>query len=282
MSIDVGGSGNIAVSEPLLNLLHRHTLLEQQARAAVTKIMEADLPQAMAFQKLCKCPGHIIRQNEVSHLIHEQISFKFPIVAVAAELLVSGLLRFKLPQAIGESGDKRQRAQTGFCFGTVGLHQDALPVNADVRHDMADGQRTGFKIHRFPPQAQHFPSAQPIKGRELNDEFQLMSARRLKQLLQLLSRVIGRQIFLRLGTFHLVHRIARNQIQLNRIFQRLVQICMEAQNACGFERFQLVQVKTLDMTRPKLSQRDFGRLKVRNDVILHIEAIGGPCGFLHR
>ena len=41
MSIDVGGSGNIAVSEPLLNLLHRHTLLEQQARAAVTKLVEA-------------------------------------------------------------------------------------------------------------------------------------------------------------------------------------------------------------------------------------------------
>ena len=45
MSIDVGGSGNIAVSEPLLNLLHRHTLLEQQARAAVPLRYNYDKPE---------------------------------------------------------------------------------------------------------------------------------------------------------------------------------------------------------------------------------------------
>lgn len=92
MGIDVGGSGDIAVSEPLLNLLHRHPLLEQQAHAAVTKSMETDFPQAVAFQKLCKRSGHVIRQNEVPHLIRKQVPLIFPIVAVAAELLISGLL----------------------------------------------------------------------------------------------------------------------------------------------------------------------------------------------
>ena len=45
MSIDVGGSGNITVSEPLLNLLHRHPLLEQQARAAVPLRYNYDKPE---------------------------------------------------------------------------------------------------------------------------------------------------------------------------------------------------------------------------------------------
>ena len=41
MGVDVGRGGDIAVSQPFLYLLHGHTLLQQQAGAGVTKLVEA-------------------------------------------------------------------------------------------------------------------------------------------------------------------------------------------------------------------------------------------------
>lgn len=41
VGVDVGRGGDIAVAQPFLNLLHGHALLEQQAGAGVTKLVEA-------------------------------------------------------------------------------------------------------------------------------------------------------------------------------------------------------------------------------------------------
>ena len=40
MGVDVGRGGNIAVAQPFLDLLHGHALLEQQAGAAVPRIVK--------------------------------------------------------------------------------------------------------------------------------------------------------------------------------------------------------------------------------------------------
>lgn len=42
VGVDVRRGGNIAVAQPFLDLLHRHPLLEQQAGAAVPKLVEAE------------------------------------------------------------------------------------------------------------------------------------------------------------------------------------------------------------------------------------------------
>lgn len=41
MGVDVGGSGKIAVSQPLLNLLERHAVGKEQTGATVAQIVEA-------------------------------------------------------------------------------------------------------------------------------------------------------------------------------------------------------------------------------------------------
>ena len=51
MRVDVGGRGNVAMPQPLLNIFQADTVRIQQARAAVAKIVETDLSQSMLFQK---------------------------------------------------------------------------------------------------------------------------------------------------------------------------------------------------------------------------------------
>ena len=41
MGIDIRRGGDIAVAQPLLDLLHGHALLQQQTGAGVTKLVEA-------------------------------------------------------------------------------------------------------------------------------------------------------------------------------------------------------------------------------------------------
>ena len=123
----------------------------------------------------------------------------------------------------------------------------ALQVGAG--HDVADGQGTGLKVHGVPPQAQHLAPAQPVEGCELDDDFQPMTTGGFKQLFHLLGGVVGGQVLLRLGPFYLVHRVAGDQIQLHGVFQRLVQVGVQPQYAGGFQRFQLVEVETLDVPR---------------------------------
>ena len=45
MRVNVGCGGNIAVSQPLLNLLHRYTLFQQQAGAGVPLRYNYDKPE---------------------------------------------------------------------------------------------------------------------------------------------------------------------------------------------------------------------------------------------
>ena len=60
MGVDVGRGGDVAVAQPFLDLLHGHTLLQQQAGAGVAQIMEANLPQAVVGQQLGEAVGHCI------------------------------------------------------------------------------------------------------------------------------------------------------------------------------------------------------------------------------
>ena len=243
--------------------------------------MEADLPQAVIGQQLGKAVGHCVGQDEIAHLVHEQIALVLLVVAVAAELLVVGLLLFQRPQPLGKAGHQRQGAQAGLGLGPVGLHQDVFALQVGAGHDVADGQGTGLKVHRVPPQAQHLAPAQPVEGCELDDQFQPVPPGGFEELLHLLGGVVGGQVLLGLGALHLVHRVAGDQIQLHGVFQCLVQVGVLPQYAGGFQRFQLVEIETLDMPRLQPAQRDAGRLEVGDDVVLYIEVVGGPGGFLH-
>ena len=61
------------------------------------------MAQTMCFQELTKILGNCIGKNEVAHLIYEQISFVFFVIAVSAEPLVVFLLLLQLLQPLSET-----------------------------------------------------------------------------------------------------------------------------------------------------------------------------------
>lgn len=82
------------MAQPLLNLLHRHTLFQQQAGAGVAQVVESDPAQTVLFQQLWKACRHGIRLDQISHCIHKYIAKVFLVIAVAADFLVVFLLLF--------------------------------------------------------------------------------------------------------------------------------------------------------------------------------------------
>lgn len=138
MRVDIRRGRNITVAQPLLNLLHRHALFQQQAGAGMAQIVKANPAQTILFQQLRKACRYGIRLEQISHCIHKYIAKVFLIIAVAADFLVVFLLLFDGFQALGNRVYQRQGAQTRFCFGSVSFYQNLLAINAGAGHDMAD------------------------------------------------------------------------------------------------------------------------------------------------
>ena len=282
MGVDVRRGGDVAVPQPFLDLLHGYPLFQQQAGAGVPQIVKAYFPQAVLLQQLGEVVSDDIGQDKVSHLIHEQVALEFLIVAVAAEFLVVLLLFLQRPQPLGKALYQWKGSQAGFGLGPVRLDKQVLSLHAGSGHRVADGEGSRREVNGVPPQAQHLTPPQPVEGRELDDKFQPVPTGGFKQLLHLLGGVVGGHVPFWFGPLHLVHRVAGDEVQLHRLFQRLVEIGVEPQHTGGFQRFPLVEIKALDVSRLQAAQRDAGGLEIGHDVVLHVEAVGRPSGGLYR
>ena len=60
MCINVACRADVAVPQPLLNVLEGNTIGQQQAGTAVTQIVKAHPEQAVALQEFWECRGQII------------------------------------------------------------------------------------------------------------------------------------------------------------------------------------------------------------------------------
>ena len=74
MGIDICRRGKVAVSQPILNLLHRDTVCQHERGTTMSEIMEANAPQAVCIQQLRKLLRHIMRLDEVSHFVDADIT----------------------------------------------------------------------------------------------------------------------------------------------------------------------------------------------------------------
>ena len=57
VAVDIRRGARVTVSEPFLDLLHRHALCEKHRGAGVAKVVEADLLQVMLLQQLSEVSG---------------------------------------------------------------------------------------------------------------------------------------------------------------------------------------------------------------------------------
>lgn len=74
MRVDIRRGRNITVAQPLLNLLHRHALFQQQAGAGMAQIVKANPAQTILFQQLRKACRYGIRLEQISHCMSELIA----------------------------------------------------------------------------------------------------------------------------------------------------------------------------------------------------------------
>jgi hypothetical protein len=87
MGVDPLGGRDLAVPEPLLDVLHRHALVAQQDRARVSEVVEADLPQPLFLQELRKIPADVVRVHQGPVLVHVDVIVVRVMVAVAIRVL---------------------------------------------------------------------------------------------------------------------------------------------------------------------------------------------------
>ena len=229
----------------------------------VPEIVEADMPQTFQFQQLAEIAAEISGIKNVPHYIHEHISVGFPVVAVAADPLVFLLLLLQGQQLLPDIVDQRKRAQTGFRLGAILADDLILAVYLGICYDVSDGDGIALKVNRIPFQTESFTSPQPVKSGHLNQQGIGMIFRHFKKFLQLIQPVVIGDIFLLFRAFHLVSGIKRNEIHLYGIFQSFVNICMFMDHRAGGNRFQLMQIKALNMLGLNGTECETGIAKIR-------------------
>ena len=88
MRINIRGGREIAVSQPLLNHLHRDVVCQKQTGARVAQIVKADAPQMIILQDNLERIGEIIRLEQIAHCVYADVVCVFFVVAPTAQLAV--------------------------------------------------------------------------------------------------------------------------------------------------------------------------------------------------
>ena len=145
--------------QPVLNLLERYAVGEQEGGAAMPEIVEAHFLHAVPLDKCGELRGQVIWSHPFSQLVYEYKAVVFIVVAVAADLLVQLLRRLDLCKIFLESSHQRQSAHTGFGFCRLLLNDLRFPADIDGGHRPFDGQRSPFKVDGVPLEPQHLARA---------------------------------------------------------------------------------------------------------------------------
>ena len=119
MRINIRGGREIAVSQPLLNHLHRDTVCQKQTGARMTQIVKADTPQMIILQDNLERIGEIIRLEQIAHCVYADVVRVFFVVAPTAQLAVFFLFLAKLRNA--KFFADRERCNTFVLFDITSL-----------------------------------------------------------------------------------------------------------------------------------------------------------------
>ena len=70
MGINIAGGADIAVPQPLLNLLQAHAVGVKQACAAMAQVVETDTLHPVCYQKIWEMLAQEIGPNPLSHRVY--------------------------------------------------------------------------------------------------------------------------------------------------------------------------------------------------------------------
>ena len=86
MCINVACRADVAVSEPLLNLLQAHAIGIEQTGAAMAQVVETDTLHLVCDQKIREMLAQEIGSNPLSHRVYIDIVKIIVAIAFAADL----------------------------------------------------------------------------------------------------------------------------------------------------------------------------------------------------
>ena len=279
--VNIGCSGNIAVSQPLLNFFQANSVGIQKTCAAVSKIVETDLFQIVLGKQDIKMLGDEIGLHQFSQGIHIDIFQVIIAVAISAYLAVDLLLGFNLPQQSLEWWNQRKCPAAGFCFRRILLDNRVLPVHLDFHHCVLDGEGLSFKVDGIPFKSHNFTAPEAVERSQNNGQFQRVSPRHGKQLVQFFLIVDCRLVAYLPGLLYPICRIGFDESNLERILKTLAHIGVSADHRCGRQAcIQHALIIILNVFRMPLQilNRTIPGFEERDDTLFHICHIGRVGG----
>lgn len=104
MCINVACRADVAVPQPLLNLLQAHAIGIEQTGAAMAQIVKADTLHLVCYQKIWEMLAQEIGPNPLSHRVYIDIVKIIGAIAFAADLPILLLLLFILLSICSQAG----------------------------------------------------------------------------------------------------------------------------------------------------------------------------------
>lgn len=114
MCINVACRADVAVPQPLLNLLQAHAIGIEQTGAAMAQIVKADTLHLVCDQKIREMLAQEIGPNPFSHRVYIDIVKIIGAIAFAADLPILLLLLFILLSICSQAGIRGSVRQLDF------------------------------------------------------------------------------------------------------------------------------------------------------------------------
>lgn len=138
------------MTKPFLNLLHRYTIGKQQRCAAMTQIVEANMPQIVFGKQLWKSRSEIVGRDQCPHFVHTNI-FQIPfVIALPTYSSVFRLLVFQLQQLVLENRHKGQCSHTGLRLSSVLRNLNMLSVDIAGSHGVLNCNSIALEVNSTP------------------------------------------------------------------------------------------------------------------------------------
>ena len=116
MGINVACGADVAVTQPLLNLLQTHAIGIEQAGAAMAQVVETDALHLVCYQKIREMLTQKVGPNPLSHRVYIDIVEIVRAIAFAADLPVKLLLLFYLFEHLLTGRDQGKCPAARLCF----------------------------------------------------------------------------------------------------------------------------------------------------------------------
>ena len=232
----------------------------------MAQIVKTDAPQIVVAQHKLERIRKRVRQQQVSHRVYADVAVVLLVVASAAQLAIFFLLLLQGEQPFPEHRHKGQGTFAGFGFGGVGFYDDLFPVQPNCCNRVTDFERVLLKVHRIPFQPHNLAAAQAVKRSQHNRHFDFVAAHRIKQGVHFFpaAKVPGKLVFL--WAVYLVSGVHVNQVSFHCVFQSAMNNRMIVNYRVRFHTLQLFLIKTLDMNRFQVAQRNAETSKVGNNL----------------